>query len=120
MDIPQAIENLYLDQRDRILATLIGLLHDFDLAEEMMQEAFAAALSQWEGCGVPENPRAWIVSTARNKAVDRMRRDVRFREKHPEIQRLAAGAEAVPEDLFQEDLFPDDRLRLIFTCCHPA
>ena len=118
-ELARVIENLYRDQRDRILATLIGLLHDFDLAEEMMQEAFAMALSQWEGCGVPGNPRAWIVSAARNKAVDRVRRDVRFREMHPEIQRLVA-MDAVPLAAMPDDPFPDDRLRLIFTCCHPA
>src|SRR5580658_3923238 len=122
MDVPQAVESLYLDQRDRILATLIGLLHDFDLAEEMMQEAFATALAQWENCGVPANPRAWIVSTARNKAIDRVRRDIRFREKFPELQRLVPAAEspAGPEgDSWGDslDTIPDDRLRLIFTCC---
>lgn len=119
MEIPQVVEALYLDQRDRILATLIGLLRDFDLAEEMMQEAFATALSQWKGCGVPENPRAWIVSTARNKAIDRLRRDIRFREKFPELQRLLPVAESGTQDA-DEEMIPDDRLRLIFTCCHPA
>ncbi len=111
------LETLYLEQGDRILATLIGLLHNFDLAEEMMHEAFAAALTQWEGGGAPENPRAWIVSAARNKAVDRMRRDIRFREKYPEIQRLTAIAPARDD---HENMISDDRLRLIFTCCHPA
>ncbi len=119
MHVPEVVESLYLDQRDRILATLIGLLHDFDLAEEMMQEAFATALSQWEGCGVPENPRAWIVSTARNKAIDRLRRDIRFREKFPELQRLLTVAESGTQDA-EDEMIPDDRLRLIFTCCHPA
>ncbi len=121
MEIPQVVENLYRDHGDRILATLIGLLHDFDLAEEMMQEAFATALSQWEGCGVPQNPRAWIVSTARNKAVDRLRRDIRFREKFPELQRLLLAADS-PADPGgdSEETIPDDRLRLVFTCCHPA
>jgi RNA polymerase sigma-70 factor (ECF subfamily) len=113
----RTLERLYQDQRDRILATLIGLLHDFDLAEEMMQEAFATALSQWEGSGVPENPRAWIVSTARNKAIDHLRRDIRLREKFPELQRQLLNG---PPDEPPDDMIPDDRLRLIFTCCHPA
>jgi RNA polymerase sigma-70 factor (ECF subfamily) len=119
VNVSQAVETLYLEQRDRILATLIGLLHDFDLAEEVMQEAFATALSQWEGRGVPENPRAWIVSTARNKAVDRLRRDIRLREMFPDLQRLVATADTGRQDT-HEEMIPDDRLRLIFTCCHPA
>jgi RNA polymerase sigma-70 factor (ECF subfamily) len=85
----------------------------------MMQEAFATALSQWEGCGVPNNPRAWIVSTARNKAVDRLRRDIRFREKFPELQRTLSSTNSSAQDP-SEEMIPDDRLRLIFTCCHPA
>ncbi|HWE51495.1 MAG TPA: RNA polymerase sigma factor [Bryobacteraceae bacterium] len=119
MNVSRAVETLYLEQRDRILATLIGLLHDFDLAEEAMQGAFAAALSQWEGRGVPENPRAWIVSTARNNAVDRLRRDIRLREMFPDLQRLVYAADNGLQEL-PEEMIPDDRLRLIFTCCHPA
>jgi RNA polymerase sigma-70 factor (ECF subfamily) len=110
-----AVENLFRSDRDRILATLIGLLKNFDLAEDMMQEAFAAALSQWESGGVPENPRSWIVSAARNKAIDRLRRDARFRERFPELQRLVAEPESDSNAEIE-----DDRLRLIFTCCHPA
>src|SRR5580693_9016164 len=85
--LSEQIERVYTDERDRILATLIGMLRDFDLAEEVMQEAFAAALTQWKESGIPVNPRAWIVSAARHKALDRLRRDTVFREKFPELQR---------------------------------
>jgi RNA polymerase sigma-70 factor, ECF subfamily len=112
------LERLFRDERDRILATLIGLLGDFDLAEEMMQEAFVVALDQWPGRGVPENPRAWLVSTARNKAVDRIRREARHREIMSDV--LAENKEE-PVALDSADShLPDDRLRLIFTCCHPS
>ena len=115
------IERIYADERARILATLIGILRHFDLAEEMMQEAFAAALVQWRNDGIPRNPRSWIVSAARHKAVDRLRRDAIFREKFPELQRLAEQEENGPVPLSDdEDAIADDRLRLIFTCCHPA
>jgi RNA polymerase sigma-70 factor (ECF subfamily) len=115
-----AIEEIFREERDRILATLIGFLHDFDLAEEMMQEAFVAALDQWPREGTPANPRAWIVGTARHKALDYIRRDRRFREKVPEICRLIEGT--AQSDPFEEPpgMLGDDRLRLIFTCCHPA
>ncbi len=87
-----------------------------------MQEAFAAALEQWGGHGTPQNPRAWLVSTARHKAIDRLRRDARFREKREELARWAALAEGDPPDFADADdrRVADDRLRLIFTCCHPA
>jgi RNA polymerase sigma-70 factor, ECF subfamily len=101
------------------VATLIGLLGDFDLAEEYAQEAFAAALDQWPASGVPESPRAWIVQTARHKAIDRFRRQSLFTE---QIQsQLAHGlAEAAPAQAYDAGEIPDERLRLIFTCCHPA
>ena len=112
------LERLFRDERGRILATLIRLLHDFDLAEEMMQEAFVAALDQWPIDGTPENPRSWLVSTARHKAVDRIRRASRYREKLLGV--AANGEEAwMPFDPAENHL-PDDRLRLIFTCCHPS
>ena len=115
-----AIEEIFREERDRILATLIGFLHDFDLAEEMMQEAFLAALDQWPRAGTPANPRAWIVGTARHKALDYIRRSRRFREKVPEICRLIEAA--AQSDPFEEPsgMLGDDRLRLMFTCCHPA
>ena len=122
--IPESnrLERLFREERGRILATLIGMVGDFDLAEEMMQEAFVAALDQWTIQGVPENPRAWIVSTARHKALDRMRREVRYREKLSDVKAQLEEA-AVPYGSTPSAAnadFPDDRLRLIFTCCHPS
>jgi RNA polymerase sigma-70 factor (ECF subfamily) len=117
-----AIERLYHEEFGRILATVIRLVGDFDLAEEATQDAFAAALAQWPHDGVPTNPRAWVVSTARHKAIDRQRRHGRFTEKLNEV-----GADL--RELYREDsaiageaesAVPDERLRLIFTCCHPA
>jgi RNA polymerase sigma-70 factor (ECF subfamily) len=117
-----SIESLYRDESGRILATLIRLIGDFDLAEEVMHDAFAAALERWPGSGVPANPRAWIVSTARHKAIDRLRRDSRFRGKREELARWAALEEGAPPDFPdpEDGRVADDRLRLIFTCCHPA
>jgi RNA polymerase sigma-70 factor (ECF subfamily) len=113
------IEQIYREESGRILATLIRLLGDFDLAEEAVQEAFAAALVQWPGEGVPAHPRAWLVSAGRNKAVDLLRRRARFEAKREELTRLNALAEQVAE-MPEETMLKDDRLRLIFTCCHPA
>jgi RNA polymerase sigma-70 factor (ECF subfamily) len=110
-------EALYRDERPRALATLIRLLRDFDLAEDALQEAFAVALERWTADGVPANPRAWLVSTARHKAIDRLRRARTLADKSAEIAALTDGA--APADLVEEP-FVDDLLRLIFTCCHPA
>lgn len=126
--ISEKVGRIYTDERDRILATLIGMLRDFDLAEETMQEAFATALLQWSESGIPSNPRAWIVSAARHKAIDRLRRHAAFRAKSSDLQRIAEQAEEAENPLVFETEetfagfpdFPDDRLRLIFTCCHPA
>ncbi len=109
-------EALYHDESRRVLATLIRLLGDFDLAEEALHDAFAAALEQWPKDGVPGNPRAWLVSTGRFKAVDVLRRRARFSplESIPEPADPAADPTAQPPEV------EDDRLRLIFTCCHPA
>jgi len=112
-------EKLHREESGRILATLIGLLGDFDLAEEMLQEAYAVALQKWPSDGTPANPRAWLISTARHKAIDRLRRDQRFERKSEEIAKTAEIA-ARPEGDREEEMFADDRLRLIFTCCHPA
>src|SRR5277367_378249 len=112
-------EKLHREESGRILSTLIRLLGDFDLAEEMLQEAYATALQKWPTEGVPTNPRAWLISTARNKAIDRLRRERRFDTKRDEIAHhteLTAQADTDSTD----EMFPDDRLRLIFTCCHPA
>jgi RNA polymerase sigma-70 factor (ECF subfamily) len=115
------VEEVFRREAGRVLATLIRLLGDFDLAEEARQEAFTAALEQWAVAGVPSNPRAWLINTGRNKAIDRIRRDVVFRTKvlDREIASAEADAAAVPDDT-DDTTFGDDRLRLIFTCCHPA
>jgi RNA polymerase sigma-70 factor (ECF subfamily) len=110
-------ETLYREERPRALATLIRLLRDFDLAEDVLQEAFAAAVEQWPREGVPGNPCAWLVSTARHKAIDRLRRAKTFAAKQAEIAYLSETASS-PNPV--DETFPDDRLRLIFTCCHPA
>lgn len=102
-----------------MLATLIGLLGDFDVAEECLQEACAAALQQWPSQEAPANPRAWLISAARHKAIDRFRRNRRLEQKSEEILKTS-GYSIPPENYSQDDMFPDDRLRLIFTCCHPA
>jgi RNA polymerase sigma-70 factor (ECF subfamily) len=116
-----AIERLYHEEFGRILATVIRLVGDFDLAEEATQEAFAVALAQWPRDGVPVNPRAWVVSTARHKAIDRLRRHGRFAGK---LDELAGGLNATYEEgAIAEEAqspVPDERLRLVFTCCHPA
>ena len=116
----QGIEEIFRREAGRVLATLIRLLGDFDLAEEAQQEAFATALEQWPALGTPANPRAWLISTGRNKAIDRIRRDILFRTKiSGEISAAECGVEAAM-DAADEEIFGDDRLRLIFTCCHPA
>jgi RNA polymerase sigma-70 factor (ECF subfamily) len=98
------------------VATLIRILGDFDLAEEAVQEAFVIALERWPRDGLPDNPGAWIVRTARNRAIDRLRRERRYEDKLRELERLMPG---LPDDPPHTSL-PDDRLRLFFTCCHPA
>jgi len=110
-----AVEEVYRTEWGRILATLIGMLGDFALAEEAAQEAFAAAVVQWRVEGVPALPRAWIIQTARHKAIDRIRRQVRLEEK---LGELPVAEPEMPE--YDLDEIPDDRLRLIFTCCHPS
>jgi RNA polymerase sigma-70 factor (ECF subfamily) len=112
------IGSLYRDERPRALATLIRLLGDFDLAEDALQEAFAAALQQWPREGAPRNPRAWLVSTARHKAIDHLRRQAGLAARSGEIAYLA-GQATPPADVTEEP-FTDDLMRLIFTCCHPA
>ncbi len=111
-------EALYREERPRALATLIRLLGDFDVAEDALQEAFAVALHQWPASGVPRNPLAWLVSTARHKAIDRLRREKSFAEKQSEIA-YAIKSAAPPAEVTKEP-FEDDLMRLIFTCCHPA
>jgi RNA polymerase sigma-70 factor, ECF subfamily len=113
--VADALERTFRDEWGRVLATLIGFLGDFQLAEEAAQEAFAAAAERWPRDGTPGNPRAWLVTTAKNRAIDRIRRDRTLAEK----TRLLDVPEAV-EDTVDETAIPDERLELIFTCCHPA
>lgn len=114
----QAVESVYRSDWGRIVATLIKSLGDFDLAEEAAQEAFAAAIDQWRESGVPDSPAAWIIQTARHKAIDRIRRRTNFAEK------MESYAKEIPAahdpKTYEGEEISDERLRLIFTCCHPA
>src|SRR5580692_4849887 len=116
--LSRTIESLYRSESGRVLATLVRLLGDLDLAEEAMHEAFAAALESWTLAGIPDKPRPWLISTARFKAIDAMRRRARFdgaqKDLVAHIESLSASEEIGDEEI------EDDRLRLIFTCCHPA
>jgi RNA polymerase sigma-70 factor (ECF subfamily) len=115
----ETVDAVYREDSRRVLATLIRLLGDFDLAEEALQDAFAAALTRWPATGIPENPRAWLVSTGRFKAIDQLRRRARFDASLALLaDQLDDAAEPVPEQ--DDSEVGDDRLRLIFTCCHPA
>ena len=118
-DAASAVDAVYRSDWGRIVATLIRLVGDFDLAEEAAQDAFAAAVEQWPASGVPDVPRAWIIQTARHKAIDRIRRRARFAEKLDRYAMAGPGASVAAHD-FDPGQIPDDRLRLIFTCCHPA
>ncbi len=110
------LDRAFRDHWGRVVAALIGFLGDFDLAEEAAQEAFAVAADRWARDGTPENPAGWLVATARNRAIDRIRRDRTLAEK----TKLLDAREAVEEELMEDAAFPDERLELVFTCCHPA
>src|SRR5438034_158784 len=116
--VREVVEDVYRSESRRVFATLIRLLGDFDLAEEALHEAFAAAVEQWARDGIPANPRAWLVSAGRFRAVDTMRRRARFDASLADLanrfDEVASANAARDEEL------EDDRLRLIFTCCHPA
>jgi RNA polymerase sigma-70 factor (ECF subfamily) len=113
------IEKIFRDEAGRALATLIRLVGDFDLAEDALQEAFAVALERWPAAEPPSNPRAWLVNVARNKAIDRLRRQTAFRGKQDELtHELLQNAEGLPDE--NDAALDDDMLRLIFTCCHPS
>jgi RNA polymerase sigma-70 factor (ECF subfamily) len=113
-------EHVFRHEAGRVLATLIRLVGDFELAEEALQEAFAAALEQWPSAGMPSNPRAWLVNVGRHKAIDRLRRQIRFRAKRRDLEAEAEIARQIVAPEEGDDSFGDDMLRLIFTCCHPA
>jgi RNA polymerase sigma-70 factor (ECF subfamily) len=116
--VSTTIETLYRSESGRVLATLVRLLGDLDVAEEAMHEAFAAALESWPLTGIPDKPRPWLISTARFKAIDRMRRRARFDGAQKDlIAHLESRANDAP---LEDEEIDDDRLRLIFTCCHPA
>jgi RNA polymerase sigma-70 factor, ECF subfamily len=117
--VADLVATVYRDESRRVLATLIRLLGDFDLAEDAMQEAFVAAVSQWARDGVPANPRAWLITTGRFKAIDAIRRRTRHDEKVVELGHGLVG-HTLPELDREDHVVTDDRLRLIFTCCHPA
>ncbi len=118
--IRELLDSLYRVESGRILATLIRLLGDFDLAEEAMHEAFAAALSLWPTSGVPGNPRPWLISTARFKAIDTLRRRARFDASQDELARHLEAQWSSAQTSNDDESLEDDRLRLIFTCCHPS
>src|SRR5262249_36305819 len=122
VDADAAVETIYREDWGRIVATLIRVVGDFDLAEECAQEAFAAAIRQWPDTGVPDIPRAWIIQTAKHKAIDRIRRQRRYTEKLESY--VTSGLVRTSEECDDSGLdsreIADDRLRLIFTCCHPA
>jgi RNA polymerase sigma-70 factor, ECF subfamily len=111
------LDQVFREQWGRVLATLIGLLGDFDLAEEAAQDAFAIAAERWERDGVPSNPGAWLISTARNRAIDRIRRNRTLAEKTRQLETPVATYD---EPMDETTTFPDERLELVFTCCHPS
>jgi RNA polymerase sigma-70 factor, ECF subfamily len=119
---PTEIDKIFRDEAGRALATLIRLLGDFDLAEDALQDAFAIALERWPAADPPSNPRAWLVNVGRNKAIDRVRRQIAFRGKQQELLREIEGAapDAPGTDHAGDAALDDDMLRLIFICCHPA
>ena len=117
------VERVFRDESGRVLATLIRLVGDFELAEDAMQDAFAAAAKQWPGEGVPQNPRAWLVNVGRHKAIDRVRRQASFKAKQQQLEIEVVSEQAAqvfPGDGVEDGGVEDDILRLIFTCCHPA
>ncbi len=114
-----AVKGIVREEWGRVLATLVGLLRDFNLAEDVLQDAVVAALDHWPRDGVPARPRAWLLQTARRKAIDRLRRDINFQAKSAELAVLGElDRQAGEEDV--DETIGDERLRLIFTCCHPA
>ena len=117
---PTEIERIFRDEAGRALATLIRLVGDFDLAEDVLQEAFAVALERWPASGLPSNPRAWLVNVGRNKAIDRVRRQIAFRGKQQQLTHELELNASCSDEAADATALDDDMLRLIFTCCHPA
>src|SRR6516162_7690522 len=115
----ESFARFYRDEFGRILASVIRSIGDFELAEDAVQEAFAAAIEQWPRDGTPDNPRAWVVGVARNKAIDRIRRQSRFAERSDEVRRMIESEHAESITEMSDNAVPDERLSLIFTCCHP-
>src|SRR5262245_41345414 len=119
-EVRRSLDSLYRAEAGRILATLVRLLGDLDLAEDAMHEAFAAASHSWQETGTPANPRPWLISTARFKAIDAIRRRARFDASlHDLARHFEQRAVHGEEEEIEEEEIEDDRLRLIFTCCHP-
>ena len=117
---PRDIEKIFRDEAGRALATLIRLVGDFDLAEDALQDAFAVALERWPAAGLPSSPRAWLVNVGRNKAIDRIRRNIAFRGKQLQLTHEIEINAASVDEAADSGVLDDDMLRLIFTCCHPS
>jgi RNA polymerase sigma-70 factor (ECF subfamily) len=117
---PVAIDKIFRDEAGRALATLIRLVGDFDLAEDALQDAFAAALQCWRAGELPSNPRAWLVNVGRNKAIDRIRRRIAFRDRQQQVAHDIALNATASDDIAEPTELEDDMLRLIFVCCHPS
>src|SRR5436309_13582893 len=117
---PTDIEKAFRDEAGRALATLIRLVGDFDLAEDALQDAFAVALQRWPAADPPSNPRAWLVNVGRNKAIDRVRRQIAFRGKQGQLAHALSLDATASGEACELVALDDDLLRLIFVCCHPA
>ncbi|GLV53622.1 RNA polymerase subunit sigma-24 [Dictyobacter sp. S3.2.2.5] len=119
LELDRQLDQLFREEGGRVRAALISRLHDFEMAEDVLQEAFISAIEHWSGEGIPKNPAGWLLVTAQRKAIDRLRRTQVLIQKQAELQLLEALRENTAPFL-EEEVFPDDRLKLIFTCCHPA
>src|SRR5215471_6661835 len=120
----EKLEHIFREEYGRIIATLIRISGSFDLAEESLQEAFALASARWPAEGIPRNPGAWLTTVSHRKLLDTVRRQETQRNKQPELEYVVESSRAVgefqPDETSHESEYPDDRLRLIFTCCHPS
>src|SRR5262245_66544354 len=114
------IEHIFREQYGRAVAILVGVFGDIDVAEEAVQDAFTAAVQRWPESGLPPSPAGWIITTARNRAIDRLRREASREDRQAQAALLHASGQPAEAGPAQEDAVQDDRLRLIFTCCHPA